>query len=126
MARRQRKGASNSTINRDVALLNRLMRVAYAHNKRLRPPVLHKLKEGTPRQGFFEREPFEAVRRYLPSDIQVTVTIAYTFGWRMQSAVFARYHIVSRADPPEVARKLTGTISGRIDQTVLDANSVTL
>jgi hypothetical protein len=40
-------------------------------------------------------------------------------------AVFDRYHIVSPGDLQEVARKLTGTISGTIGQTVLDANSVT-
>jgi integrase len=40
-------------------------------------------------------------------------------------AVFDRYHIVSPGDLQEGARKLTGTISGTIGQTVLDANSVT-
>ena len=63
------------------------MRLAYEHNKLLRPPIIHKLKEGAPRQGFFEREQFETVRRHLPPDLQVAVTIAYTFGWRMQSEV---------------------------------------
>jgi integrase len=253
VAKRQGEGASNSTINRDLAVLNRMMRLAYEHNKLLRPLVIHKLKEGAPRQGFFEREPFEAVRQYLSSDLQVAVTIAYTFGWRMQSevltldrrqldldaetlrlepgstknddgrmvyltaelksllaaqlervraleremgrilvplfphlkgrhrgkriqdfkkawkvacekagcpgmlrhdfrrtavrnmvnvgvpervamkvtghktrSVFDRYHIVSPADLQEVARKLTGTISGTTGQTVLDANSVTM
>ena len=87
VAKRQGEGASNSTINRDLAVLNRMMRLAYEHNKLLRPPVIHKLKEGAPRQGFFEREQFEAVRQYLPADLQVAVTIAYTFGWRMQSEV---------------------------------------
>jgi integrase len=209
-------------------------------------------KKEPPRQGFFEREQFEAVCQYLSSDLQVAVTIAYTFGWRMQSevltlerrqldldagtlrlepgstknddgrvvyltaglksllaaqlervraleremgrilvplfphlkgrhrgrriqdfkkawkaacekagcpgmlrhdfrrtavrnmvnvgvpervamkvtghktrSVFDRYHIVSPADLQEVARKLTGTISGTNGQTVLDANSVT-
>jgi len=87
VAKRKGEGASNGTINRDLAVLNRMMRLAYEHNKLLRPPMIHKLKEGAPRQGFFEREQFEAVRQYLPSDLQVAVTIAYTFGWRMQSEV---------------------------------------
>jgi integrase len=84
---RQRAGASNSTINRDLAVLNRMLRLAYEHNKLLRPPLIHKLKECAPRQGFFEREQFEAVRRYLRPDLQVAVSIAHTFGWRMQSEV---------------------------------------
>jgi integrase len=64
--RRQEKGASNGTINRELAILNRMLRLA---------------------QGFFEREPFEIVRRNLSPDLQVAVTIAHTFGWRMQSEV---------------------------------------
>jgi hypothetical protein len=87
VAMRQRAGASNSTINRDLAVLNRMLRLAYEHNKLLRPPLIHKLKERAPRQGFFEREQFEAVRRHLRPDLQVAVTIAHTFGWRMQSEV---------------------------------------
>jgi integrase len=253
VAKRQREGASNSTINRDLAVLNRMMRLGYEHNKLLRPPVIHKLKEGAARQGFFERNQFEAVRQYLSLDMQVAVTIAYTFGWCMQSevltlerrqldleagtlrlepggtknddgrvvyltadlksslggqlervrvleremgcilvplfphlkgrhrgkriqdfkkawktscekagcpgmlrhdsrrtavrnmvnvgvpervamkvtghktrSVFDRYHIVSPADLQEVARKLTGTITGTVGQTVLDANSVSM
>jgi integrase len=253
VTKRQGERASNGTINRDLAVLNKMFRLAYEHNKLLRPPVIHKLRERAPRQGFFEREQFEAVRQYLPSDLQVAVTVAYTFGWRMQSevltlerrqldleagtlrlepgttkndegrvvyltpelkvllaaqlervraleremgcilvalfphlkgrhrgkrildfknawkaackkagcpgmlrhdfrrtavrnmvnvgvpervamkvtghktrSVFDRYHIVSPADLQEVARKLTGTISGTIGQTVLDANSVTM
>jgi hypothetical protein len=87
IAKRQGEGASNSTINRDLAVLNRMMRLAYEHNKLLRPPVIHKLKEGASRQGFFEREQFEAVRQYLSPDLQVAMTIAYPFG----SACKARY-----------------------------------
>jgi integrase len=78
---------SNGTINRELALLVRLLGLAYENGKLLRLPVLRKLKEAAPRQGFFEREPFEAVRRHLPADLRVAVTIAHTFGWRMQSEV---------------------------------------
>jgi integrase len=87
VAMRQRAGASNSTINRDLAVLNRMLRLAYEHNKLLRPPLIHRLKERAPRQGFFEREQYEAVRRHLRPDLQVAVSIAHTFGWRMQSEV---------------------------------------
>ena len=84
---RQREGASNSTINRDLAVLNRMRQLAYEHNKLLRLPLIHKRKERAPRQGFFEREQFEAVRRHFHPDLQVAVFIAHTFGWRMQSEV---------------------------------------
>jgi integrase len=87
VAKRQGEQASNGTINRELAVLNKMLRLAYENNKLLRLPVVRKLKEGAPRQGFFEREQFEAVRRYLRPDLQVAVSIAYTFGWRMQSEV---------------------------------------
>jgi len=45
------------------------------------------LKEAAPRSGFFEREQFEAVRRHLPQDLRVAVTIAHTYGWRIRSEV---------------------------------------
>src|SRR5262249_16277484 len=44
-------------------------------------------KEAPPRQGFFEREPYETVRRHLRPELQVAVAIEYAFGWRCQSEV---------------------------------------
>src|SRR4030095_11373331 len=41
-------------------------------------------KEGAPREGFFERDQYEAVRHRLSADLQVAVAIAYTFGWRSE------------------------------------------
>src|SRR5262249_14715559 len=57
--------------------------------KLLRLPIIRKLKEAAPREGFFERQAFLAVRRRLDEDLQVVVTIAYTFGWRMQSEILS-------------------------------------
>jgi integrase len=86
---RQARDRANATISRELATLSRMLHLAYENGKLLRLPVIRKLKEAKPRQGFFEREPFEAVRRRLPEDLQVAVTIAYTYGWRMQSEVLA-------------------------------------
>ncbi len=88
-ARRQGEGASAGTINREMALLKRMLRLAYENGKVMRQPVIRMLKEAPPRSGFFEREPFEAVRRHLPEDLQVAVTIAYTYGWRIPSEVMS-------------------------------------
>jgi integrase len=87
VATRQGERASNGTINRELAVLNKMLRLAYENNKLLRLPVVRKLKEKAPRQAFFEREQFEAVRCHLRSDLQVAILIAYTFGWRMQSEI---------------------------------------
>src|SRR5215813_5346785 len=87
IARRQGEKAANGTINRELGVLVKVLRLAYDYGKLMRLPVVHKPKESAPRQGFFEPEQFEAVRRQLPDDLQVAASIAYTFGWRMQSEV---------------------------------------
>ena len=87
VVKRQGEGAANGTINRELGVLNRMLRLAYESGKVLRLPVVHKPKENGPRQGFFEREQYEAVRRHLRPDLQVATAIAYAFGWRTQSEV---------------------------------------
>ena len=84
---RQAATVSNGDINRKLSTLGRMLRLAYEHGKLQRVPMIHRLKEAAPRQGFFEPEQFAAVRKQLPPDLQVAVTIAYTYGWRMQSEV---------------------------------------
>jgi len=84
---RQKSGVANGTINRELAMLIRMLRLAHEHKKLLQLPVIHKLKEAAPRKGFFEAHQLAAVRARLPVDLRVAVTIAYTFGWRMQSEI---------------------------------------
>jgi integrase len=86
---RQGDEVSNATINRELAILTKMLRLAYETSKLVRMPVIRKLKENAPRQGFFEREQFEAVRRRLRPDLQTASAIAFTYGWRMQSEVLA-------------------------------------
>jgi integrase len=81
------EGVAPATVNRELETLGRTLRLAYENNKLMRVPVIHKLKPSPPRQGFFEREQYEAVRRQLRPDHQLAVTIAHTYGWRMQSEV---------------------------------------
>jgi len=84
---RQEQGVVGSTIRRELGTLTKMLRLAYRNGKLLRLPLLDKPKEGPAREGFFERAQYEAVRRRLPDDLKVAVTIAYTYGWRMQSEV---------------------------------------
>ncbi len=84
---RLKAGVTAATINRELATLIRLLRLGYEREKVAKLPVIHKLIEAPPRSGFFERTDFEAVRRHLRPDLQVAVTIAHAFGWRMQSEV---------------------------------------
>ena len=89
MEKRRGEHAANGTINRELAILGRMLRLAYENGKLVRLPRHSQARGGGAAAGFFERDAFEAVRRQLAPDLQVAVTIAYTFGWRMQSEVLA-------------------------------------
>jgi len=87
VGQRQTEGAANGTINRELATVRRMLRLAYENGKLLRLPIIRLLKEGAPRQGFFEREQFEAVRRHLREHLKPVVTFACITGWRMGSEI---------------------------------------
>lgn len=84
---RLQTGVTPATVNRELATLIRMLRLGYEHEKVAKLPVIHKLTKAPPLSGFFERADFEAVRRQLRPDLQLAVTIAHSYGWRMQSEV---------------------------------------
>jgi site-specific recombinase XerD len=87
--KRQALQLANGTINRELAMLKRVLRFAMQQDppKLLRVPVVRLLKEAAPRAGFFEDARYAAVRAHLRPDLQVAVALAFTLGWRMQSEV---------------------------------------
>ncbi len=92
--KRQSEGLANGTINRELSIFGKALHLAQERGQLNRMPRIHLLQEAAPRAGFFEREDFERVRRQLRKrpDLQLAVTIAYTFGWRMQSEVLPLTH----------------------------------
>jgi integrase len=86
---RQAAGLSNATVNRELSLLGKALRLAQERGQLLRVPRIHLLQESAPRAGFFERPDFELVRRHLSErpDLQCAISLAHAFGWRMQSEV---------------------------------------
>jgi integrase len=80
---RQAEGAANATINREISVLSKMLKVAYRNNKLARLPLFERLQESPPREGFFEREEFLNVRKRLHDDLQAAVTLYYTAGWRL-------------------------------------------
>src|SRR5262249_42942515 len=115
VVRRQAEGAANGTVNRELGVLIKMLRLAYEHQKLLRLPVIHKLKEAEPRQGFFERDAFLAVRASLPADLQVAVSLEYAFGWRTQSEVLTleRRHLDLEAGTLRLEAGTTKNDDGR-------------
>jgi integrase len=94
VAHRQKDEAANGTINRELAVLTKMLRLAYENGKLLRLRVIRKLKEASPRSGFLEVAQFEAVCRHLPEDLRVAVAVGYVFGWRVQEVLgIERRHV---------------------------------
>jgi integrase len=84
-ADRQKAGAANASINRELAALKRAYRLALKGDRLTRVPYIPMLKEHNARQGFFERPQFEAVRSRLAPELRGLVTVAYLTGWRVPS-----------------------------------------
>lgn len=79
---RREEGASNATINRELVTIKRAYSLAIQKHIVFDRPHIAMLEEDNVRQGFFEREQFEAVRKRLPSWVQPVADFAYITGWR--------------------------------------------
>jgi integrase len=81
---RCKEGAENSTINRELATLKRMMNIgAQQTPPRVdRVPFIPMLKENNVRKGFFEHGDFLALRDALPEYLRGLVTFGYKTGWR--------------------------------------------
>jgi integrase len=79
------KGASNATINRELAALKRMLNLGKQQTppKVDRVPHIPMLKENNIRKGFFEHVDFLTLRDALPSYLKGFATFAYKFGWRV-------------------------------------------
>ncbi len=82
VVRRQGEGASNGTINRELAALKRMFRLAEQAGQVARVPYIALLKEDNVRTGFFSEADYLALREALPAHLRPPVDFAYTYGWR--------------------------------------------
>ncbi len=88
--KRDRKGnyiplpAENSTINRDLSALRRMLNLGAQQTppKVDRVPHIPMLQEDNVKEGFFEHEEYEALRDAAPEHLKGPITFAYKYGWR--------------------------------------------
>jgi hypothetical protein len=92
-------GASNAEINRELAIVKRACRLAMQGGTLIRAPHIPMLEEQNVRQGFFERDAFEALRSHLPEALKPVMTFAYLTGSRA----------VRGADAPMAAGRSEGS-----------------
>lgn len=84
IVRRQQQGASNGTINRELAALKRMFNLGAEMTppKVVRGPYIPMLKENNVRKGFFEHEEYLALLRELRDYIKPVLTFGYYTGAR--------------------------------------------
>lgn len=102
--KRQDEGAANGTINRELSALKRMFSLA----KQMTPPKVNmvpyipRLKESSPRKGYFEYEEYAALRDALPNFLKPVVVMAYHTGMRKEEILSLQWPQISLAN-----RKIT-------------------
>jgi integrase len=84
---RLEEGASNATVNREVATLGRMLSLGVGAGKLSRKPRFPMLAENNVRQGFLEHGDFLKLLDNLPDHLQPLVEFLYLSGWRKGEAV---------------------------------------
>jgi len=88
---RQNMGAQNGTVNRNLCLLRRMLRLS-ARETNLSVPYFPLLKESAPRQGFVEHENFKKLFAELSERLRAFVLFLYTTGCRTGEAKKLRWN----------------------------------
>jgi integrase len=81
-AARLAEGASNGTVNRELAALRRAFKLAVRLGQLSGGPVIDLLVESGAREGFVEPAVFEAIVGHLPVYLKDPCRFAYACGWR--------------------------------------------
>src|SRR5206468_2133668 len=74
--------ASNATVNREVAVLGRMLSLAMSAGKISRKPRFQTLEENNVRQGFLEHGDFLTLLGNLSDHLKHVVGFLYFSGWR--------------------------------------------
>jgi len=83
ISNRQGEGASNGSVNRELAALKRMFSLAVQAEKLSARPYIPTLEENNARQGFLDHGSFLALREHLPDYLKGPATFLYLSGWRV-------------------------------------------
>ncbi len=91
---RRDEGAEDSTVNRELSALRRMMKLGSQHE----PPLVNRIprfpmvnEDNRVRQGFFELDEFEALRGALPDHMKIVISIGFCTGMRLSKILALRW-----------------------------------
>jgi integrase len=94
--KRRAKGKSNATINRELELLRRTLRLAHEQGQLPTEVKVPMLEENNTRQGFATRSQLEAIVAHLPEWLQDFARFAFITGMRKGEIASLRWEDVDR------------------------------
>jgi integrase len=83
VADRQRQDAANASINRELAALKRMFKLAIESGRLRYAPHIPLLHENNAREGFVDHGIFVSLREHLPQYLKDPVAFLYLSGWRV-------------------------------------------
>jgi integrase len=81
------RSVSPATINRELAMLRRMMRLGVKDRIIVSLPAVDMLRESAARAGFVDEAQYRTLARHLRPDLRVVVAIGYQLGWRARSEI---------------------------------------
>ena len=81
--KRQADGVGTAMVNRSLACLRRMLRIAHEDGRIQHVPKIRFLKEPPPRKGFLELEKFNELLALLPTHLRPLILLLYYCGLRV-------------------------------------------
>lgn len=94
MEKRRADGAGSAVINRSLACLRRMLRIAHEDGKIANVPFIRLLKEPGARKGFLPLDKFKELLKHLPTHLKPLVLFLYYCGCRIGEALAIEWHQV--------------------------------
>ncbi len=110
------RNVAPATVNRELAMLRRMLRLGARDGLVLRVPHVEMLREADARAGFVDDAQYRSLTAKLPADKRCVVAIAYNFGWRVRSEVLTleRRHVDMAAGTLRLDAGTTKNKDGRV------------
>ena len=128
---RQREGAANASINRELAALKRMFSLAVQDGRLSNAPYIPSLEEDNARQGFLDHAAFVALIANLPEYLQDPIAFLYLSGWRLGEMKALEWRDIDLAGKvvhlrPEISKNKDGRLlplSGELLEIVARAHA---